>query len=121
MLMRTFIVELGSGVDLHGQDPTKAAVRAVRDAFAHVSLPGLRAVVGIEDTSTVEVDVKIGAPPEAGDVDVEQVRSQFPFGTVTVSVQPGGLMVPGEAYRPDLGDKIDALVVANAVIFVRVP
>ena len=56
--MRTFIVELGSGVDLHGQDPTKAAVRAVRDAFAHVSLPGLRAVVGIEDTSTVESDLE---------------------------------------------------------------
>jgi hypothetical protein len=30
-------------------------------------------------------------------------------------------MVTGEAYRPDLGDKIDAIVVANAVIFVRVP
>ena len=25
--MRTFVVELGTGVDLHGQDGTKAAVR----------------------------------------------------------------------------------------------
>jgi uncharacterized protein (TIGR02058 family) len=119
--MRTFVVELGTGVDLHGQDPTKAAVRAVLDAFAHVSLPGLRAVANIQDMSTVEIDVKVGAPPEAGDVDTEQVRAAFPFGTINVSVQPGGLMVTGEAYRPDLGDKIDAIVVANAAIFVRVP
>lgn len=119
--MRTFVVELGSGVDLHGQDATKAAVRAVRDAFQHVSLPGLRAVAGIEDFSTVAVEVRIGLPPEAGDVDVEQVKAQFPIGTVTVSVQPGGLMVPGEAYRPDFGDKVDAILMANAAIFVRVP
>jgi uncharacterized protein (TIGR02058 family) len=119
--MRTFVVELGSGTDLHGQDPTKAAVRAVRDAFAHVSLPGLRAVAGVTDLSAVEVEVRIGAPPEAGVVDAEQVRAQFPFGRVTVTVQPGGLMVPGEAFRPELGDRIDAIVVANAAIFVRVP
>jgi uncharacterized protein (TIGR02058 family) len=119
--MRTFVVELGSGVDLHGQDATKAAVRAVRDAFAHVSLPGLRQVAGIVDTSTVVIDVTIGAPPAAGDVDVEAVKAQFPFGTVNVTVQPGGLMVPGEAFRPEFGDRIDAILMASAAIFVRVP
>ena len=119
--MRTFVVELGTGVDLHGQDPTKAAVRAVRDAFQHVSLPGLRAVAGVTDLATVEVDVKIGAPAEAGEVDVEAVRAQFPIGTVTVTVQPGGLMMPGEAFRPEMGDRVDAIVMANAAIFVRVP
>jgi uncharacterized protein (TIGR02058 family) len=118
--MRTFVVELGSGVDLHGQDATKAAVRAVRDAFAHVSLPGLRQVAGVTDTSQVVIDVTIGAPTDAGEVDVEAVRAQFPFGTVNVTVRPGGLMVPGEAFRPEFGDRIDAIVMANAAIFVRV-
>jgi uncharacterized protein (TIGR02058 family) len=119
--MRTFVVELGTGVDLHGQDATKAAVRAVRDAFAHVSLPGLRQVAGIQDTSTVAIEVRIGAPTEAGEVDVEQVKAQFPFGDVNVTVEPGGLMAPGEAYRPEFGDRVDAIVMANAAIFVRVP
>jgi len=119
--MRTFVAELGTGVDLHGQDPTKAAVRAVRDAFQHVSLPGLRAVAGVTDMSTVQVDVTIGVPPGIGDVDVEQVKAQFPIGTITVTVQPGGLMVTGEAYRPEMGDRMDAIVMANAAIFVRVP
>ena len=119
--MRTFVVELGTGVDLHGQDPTKAAVRAVRDAFAHVSLPGLRAVASVSDLATVAIDVTIGAPPEAGSVDVAAVRDQFPFGQVSVTVKPGGLMVPGEAFRPEYGDRVDAILIANAAIFVRVP
>lgn len=119
--MRTFVIELGNGTDLHGQDPTKAAVRAVRDAFQHVSLPGLRLVCGITDTSTVMVDVTIGVPPEAGQVDVEQVKAQFPIGTVNVTVRPGGLMVTGEAFRPEMGDKTDAILMANAAIVVRVP
>ena len=51
--MRTFVIELGTGVDLHGQDPTRAAVKAVRDAFAHVSLPGLRQVAEIQDLGTL--------------------------------------------------------------------
>ena len=72
--MRTFVVELGTGTDLHGQDGTKAAARAVRDAFAHVSLPGLRAVAGVADLATVAIDVTIGAPPEAGPVDESVIR-----------------------------------------------
>ncbi|MCC7368121.1 MAG: Lin0512 family protein [Chloroflexi bacterium] len=119
--MRTFCVELGTGVDLHGQDPTKAAVRAVRNAFQHVSLPGLRQVAGVTDMSTVMVDVTIGAPPETGPVDVEQVKAQFPIGTVNVMVQPGGLLPVGEAFRPEFGDRIDAILMVNAAIVVRVP
>ena len=42
--MRHFVTEMGTGVDLHGQDGTKAALRAVRNAFQHVSLPGIRQV-----------------------------------------------------------------------------
>jgi uncharacterized protein (TIGR02058 family) len=118
--MRTFVVELGTGVDLHGQDGTKAAVRAVRDAFAHVSLPGLRAVAGVTDLTKVLIDVTLGAPPEAGPLDVAQVQAQFPFGQVSVTVQPGGLIVPGEAFRPEYGDRVDAIVMVNAAIFVRV-
>lgn len=119
--MRTFVVELGTGVDLHGQDPTKAAVRAVRNAFQHVSLPGLRQVAGVEDMSTVVVDVVVGVPDGTGDVDVEQVKAQFPIGTINVTVQTGGLMAAGEAFRPEFGDKVDAILMANAIIFVRVP
>jgi uncharacterized protein (TIGR02058 family) len=119
--MRTFVVELGTGVDLHGQDPTKAAVRAVRNAFQHVSLPGLRAVAGVEDLATVQVDVTLGVPAGSGEVDVEQVKAQFPIGTINVTTQAGGLTVTGDAFRPEMGDKVDAILMVNAAIVVRVP
>jgi uncharacterized protein (TIGR02058 family) len=111
-MMRTLVVEMGTGVDLHGQDATKAAIRAVRNAFQHVSLPGVRQVAGVTDMAQMVVDVVIGAPPEAGSVDVEQVKAQFPYGTVNVKVQSGGLAPAGEA---------DPIIMVNALMFVRVP
>lgn len=119
--MRTFVIELGTGVDLHGQDATKAAVKAVRDAFAHVSLPGLRQVAGIDDLQTIAVEVTLGAPAAAGAVDTAQVAGQFPFGQVEVRVVPGGLLVGGDAFRPEFGDRTDHILIVNAAIRVRVP
>ena len=34
MQNKRFVVELGTGADLHGADMTKAAVRAVKDAIS---------------------------------------------------------------------------------------
>ena len=34
-------VNIGYGTDLHGQDPTAAAVAAVQDAASRASLPGI--------------------------------------------------------------------------------
>ena len=113
--MRTFVVELGTGVDLHGLDTTSAAVKAVKDAFAHVSLPGLRAVAGVTDLSTVEIEVRLGAPTGSSPVDPQRVAAEFPFGRVRVEVEPGGLLAPGGGANPD-----DQIIVVNAAIYVRV-
>ena len=114
--MRTFVVELGTGVDLHGQDATAAAVKAVRNAFAHVSLPGLRAVLGLTDLSVVEIEVRLGVPAGCGQVDAERVAAIFPVGRASVSSEPGGLRAPGGGVNPD-----DPLIMVNAAIYVRVP
>ncbi len=37
---KRLIIEMGMGVDQHGQEPTVAAARAVRNAIAHNALPG---------------------------------------------------------------------------------
>ena len=114
--MRTFVVELGTGVDLHGRDATAASIKAVRDAFAHVSLPGLRAVAGLTDLSVMEVEVRLGVPDEVGPVDTERVAAAFPHGRARVSVQPGGMVAPGGGADPN-----DVIVMVNAVMYVRVP
>jgi uncharacterized protein (TIGR02058 family) len=114
--MRIFVVELGTGVDLHGRDVTAAAIKAVRNAFQHVSLPGLRAVAGLTDLSGMEVEVRLGVPPDVGTIDTSAVAAAFPYGHATVSVEPGGLVAPGGGADPN-----DVLVMVNAAIYVRVP
>jgi uncharacterized protein (TIGR02058 family) len=110
--MRLFVVEMGTGVDLHGQDGTKAAVRAVRNVFQHTSLPGIRQVAGVKDMLEMQVEVVLGVPAEAGSVDLEEVKKQFPYGVVTVRTQPGGLIVK---------EQEDPIIMVNAMVFVRVP
>ena len=113
--MRTFVVELGTGVDLHGRDATAAAIKAVRNCFQHVSLPGLRTVAGLTDLSEMQIEVRLGVPSGLAPVDVDRVAAQFPYGRATIQVEPGGLQAPGGGPNPD-----DTLVMVNAVLYVRV-
>jgi uncharacterized protein (TIGR02058 family) len=88
----TYVLEFGMGVDVHGNDSTKAACRAVSDAIRHSSLPFFRAVR--DRGGRMLVDVTVGVPDPAA-VDVERVRRELPHGEVTVRAVPGGLRVPG--------------------------
>ena len=114
--VRTFVVELGTGVDLHGRDTTAAAIKAVKDAFAHVSLAGLHAVAGLKDLSTVEIEVRLGVPQHTSPVETGRVAAVFPFGSVRVSIEPGGLLTPGGG-----ADPTDQILMVNAAIYVRLP
>jgi uncharacterized protein (TIGR02058 family) len=80
------------GVDVHGEDATKAACRAVSDAIRHSSLPLFRDVR--ERGGKMLVDVTVGVPDPAS-IDVDVVRRELPHGEVTVSAVKGGLRVPG--------------------------
>lgn len=113
--MRTFVVELGTGADLHGGDATTAALRAVQDCFNHVSLPGLFQVAGLRDPGEMQVEVVLGVPDGLPPVDVARVAAAFPFGRTDVRVQVGGLRVAGG------GREDDFITVVNAALFVRVP
>ena len=62
------VLEIGTGTDIRGNDPTKAAVRALRDALWRNSL-GLTHALGL-DSDAMEVEVTIGVPnPEQVDTD----------------------------------------------------
>ena len=89
---RPAVLEFGMGVDVHGQDCTKAACRAVSDAIRHSSLPLFTDVRARGGKMLVAVTVGV---PDPGSVDVERVRKELPHGEVTVTPVPGGLRVPG--------------------------
>jgi uncharacterized protein (TIGR02058 family) len=89
---RTYVFEFGLGVDVHGEDCTKAARRAVSDAIRHSSLPLLSEIR--ERGGQVLVDVLVGVPDPAS-VDLDAVKAELPHGEVTVRAEQGGLSVPG--------------------------
>ena len=66
MALKRMVLEIGMGTDIRGADPTKAAVRALRDALWHNSLSVANAL-GL-DTDSMQVEVTIGVPhPEKVD------------------------------------------------------
>jgi len=104
-----FLTEMGMGVDVHGQDHTVAAERAVFDAIHHSSLHFFKALN--KTPHDMQIALSIGVPdPDA--VDQQRVAKALPYGSVTVSVEKGGLQIK----NPD-GDHI---VIANAGIVVHI-
>ena len=67
----TYVLEFGMGVDLHGEDCTKAACRAVFDALRHSSLPLLREIRARGGEMVVDVVVAV---PDPASVDLERVK-----------------------------------------------
>jgi uncharacterized protein (TIGR02058 family) len=111
MAKTRLIVELGTGVDLHGGDYTKAARRAVEDAIHRSSLLYLADIMKAGARPKMYVDVTIASPkPDA--VDSEAVLEALPFGEKTIKVVAGGMEV--ERSEPD------NIIISNAAVLVTV-
>ena len=119
MNQKRLVIEMGMGIDQHGQDPTVAAARAVRNAIAHNALPGVWEVAGLDHPNQMLVEVQIAVPfPES--VRPEEVLAVLPFGQKTLSLETGGMVVAGRAI-PELDDKNDDMYVAIAAVTVSIP
>ncbi|HAL47607.1 MAG TPA: hypothetical protein DCP37_07605 [Dehalococcoidia bacterium] len=111
MPLKPAILELGTGVSLHGRSHTEAAQRAVWDAIHHGSI----LFVGLFDQETAEsmvVEVTV-AVPEPDQVDHQVVLSALPYGGPTLRVVQGGMAVEG---REGSGDWT---IMANAAVIVK--
>lgn len=118
MARKRLIIEMGMGIDQHGQDPTVAAARAVRNAIAHNALPGVWEVAGLSHPDQMIVEVQVGVPfPEQ--VRPEAVLAVLPFGQKSLRVEAGGMVVAGRAI-PELNDKNDDMYLAVAAVTVSI-
>jgi uncharacterized protein (TIGR02058 family) len=116
--LKRLIIEMGMGIDQHGQEPTVAAARAVRNAIAHNALPGVWEVAGLSDPNEMVVEVQISVPyPEQ--VQADEVLAVLPFGRKTLKVESGGMVVQGRAIA-SLNDKNDEMLIAVAAVTVWV-
>lgn len=105
MARKRMVIEMGMGTDLQGQNYTKAAVRALKDALWHNSLTIAPAFGFEKEQMIIEVTIGVAQPDQ---VDTEEVEAVLPYGQATVEVVKGGLDIIS-----DCGTK--TTVVANAV------
>src|SRR5262245_38306321 len=107
-MRQVLLIEMGMGVDLQGQDATKASVRAVRDAIGRIYLPGVRAFM-TGSAKRMAILVRLAVPEGAGKPDPKAVKEVLPHGEVTVEVVPGGMLTPN-----GLGD--GQICIVNAAV-----
>ena len=115
---KRFIVEIGTGADLHGEDVTKATCRAVKDAISRSCLCGLVELMGIADLQAVQVDIQV-ACPKPDEVNLEHVEAIVPIGQKTARAVQGGMTAKGLCV-PNFAPDCDRIVVANAAVTVSI-
>jgi len=111
-MWKRYLVEFGTGADLHGMDVTEAASRAVKDAVSHCCMCGLVEALGLNDLKRdMRVSMKIAAPdPEH--VDPEALKKLMITENVDVEVVEGGMLLPG--LHVDEFGKGDQIMIVNA-------
>lgn len=117
-MAQVLFVEVGMGADQHGQDATKAAVRACRNAIEFNSIPSIGNIVP-GGYANMKLHIQIGAP-EGAEIDLDEVRAVFPYGNIVdpVEVCVGGLLARSGIAIPEMGDKNDDFVICVASITV---
>lgn len=102
------LVEFGMGTSLRRMDYTEAALRAIRDALWHNSV-NMAELFGLPKEAMI-IDAEIGVQ-QPDQVDIDALKSVFPYGQPNITVMQGGLDVD----KPQGGGHT---VIANAAVIV---
>ena len=117
-MSQILFVECGFGCDQHGQNPTKAVVRACRNAIEFNSIPSIERIVpGGYDT--MKLHVQVGVPGDSDAIDRAQVAAVFPYGNLLpIAIEQGGLLAKSGIVLPQMGDENDDMIIAVACVTV---
>ena len=116
--LKKFVIQIGMGIDQHGQDVTKAAQKAIKDAISNNCLVGLTDICNLTDLNNFYVHVQVAVPyPEQ--INKKRLMKAIPFGHKEVVVEKGGMVVSGMQVSI-LGDTSDEMLVATAAVTVLV-
>lgn len=112
-----FFVQLGFGVDQHGDraNATKACVRAVRNAIEFNSIPGvIQHIPG--GRKEMLIHLKLGVPSDSK-VDALEVAKVFPYGRLLpIQVEVGGMAFHSGRVVEELGDDDDVGICCVACV-----
>lgn len=109
-------IETGMGTDVHGQNITKAAVRAIKNAIHTNSMPGIRDILPEKSLDNMKINVKLAVPCDRDKLDHEEIKKAIPYGTVTIEVMDGGMLTTSGIYLEDKEDKNDMMYIVNASV-----
>lgn len=113
---KLMFIETGMGIDVHGQDITTAAIRAVKNAIHFNSMPGIRSVLPGNSLDNMKVHVKLALPCDKEKLDVDAVKGVLPYGQVTVETMDGGMLTTSGIVLEDKGDKNDLMYIVVASV-----
>ncbi len=109
-------IETGMGIDVHGQNITKAAVRAVKNAIHFNSMPGIRSVLPGNSLDNMVVNVKLAVPCDKEALDINAVKECMPFGKVSVEIMDGGMLTTSGIVIEEKGDQNDLMYIVVASV-----
>lgn len=120
-MMRTrYLIEIGSGADLHGENATKAAQKAVKDAISHCCICGTVEIPAqYHMSSSLDIQIKV-AVPHHETVNHNAILTMLSAENTRLSLEivEGGLSVPGfNALEFGTGTEI---LVANAAVTIYI-
>ncbi|MBG9945918.1 Lin0512 family protein [Brevibacillus formosus] len=113
---KVMFIEIGMGIDMHGQNVTKAAVRAVQNAIHHNSMPGLRSILPGNDIHNMKVNVRLAVPADKDKLDLETVRKALPYGEVSFDIVDGGMLTSSGVVIAEKEDKNDLAYIVIASV-----
>lgn len=114
-MTKVFFIESGFGCDQHGQNATKAAMRACRNAIEFNSLPAIRDIIpGGKQNMVLRVQIAV---PDPHAVDHAAIATVFPYGILLpLEIKEGGMRASSGIALPELGDRNDQMYIAIAVV-----
>ena len=116
-MTQVLFVQSGFGCDQHGQNSTKACLRACRNAIEFNSIPCIQSIVpGGRENMKLRIQIAV---PFASTVEKESIASVFPYGQIeSISIKEGGMCASSGIVLEELGDKNDDMLIAVAVVTV---
>jgi len=109
-------IQAGTGMDVHGQNITKAAVRATENAIWYNSMPGIEKMLPDGNIDNMKVTVRLAVPLDREKVNVEKVKEAIPYGDVTVDITDGGMATSSGVILDDKEDDNDLMYMVNASV-----
>ncbi len=113
---QVLFIQTGTGIDVHGQDITKASIRAVEDAIYKNSMPGIKKSLPDQQLDNMVVHVKLALPLDRDKLDIDKVKKVIPYGTVHVEVTDGGMATSSGIILKDKADENDLMYIVNTAV-----